>query len=174
MFKIKAPQFQVPRTGRKTSRDIRCALVGIVLLFPLSVGVSLAASSDEWYHRPLDLTYRSYKSPLGPERFTIVSEDAQRRAQGVLASERFVELSQDNLAKYCDARFVRANQGQRVFLVRGVYEDTDGVFHVYLDGLNLLVTNFSLGREKPIKRKVLAVALDFVPSEVYSFTSGAQ
>ena len=68
--------------------------------------------------------------------------------------------------------FPQCPAGTRPYLVRAVFERTNGTFVVRVMGSELFVLNLAPGSSEPQKRSALAVCLAFEPTAVHTATGG--
>jgi hypothetical protein len=124
-------------------------------------------ASDSWYTgfpRALD---RVSTRTLQVDQFAEVPVSHFESAQALLESVSFTPLTNGYFG-----HFPQCPAGTRPYLVRAIFERTNGTFLVRVAGTELLVLNLAPGPSEPQKRSALAVCLDFQPTAVHTATGG--
>jgi hypothetical protein len=125
------------------------------------------STRDSWYTGFPHMLDRAPTKTLQGAEFAEVPVSHFESAQALLESAPFALLTNGYFGY-----FPQCPAGTRPYLVRAVFERTNGTFVVRVAGTELLILNLAPGPSEPQKRSALAVCLDFQPTAVHTATGG--
>jgi hypothetical protein len=131
-------------------------------------GAPVLTTRDSWYTGfPSSVDRDKSRTDLSHETFSEIPVSHFIAAEQLLESDSSIPLINGYFGyiPQCPA-------GTQPFLIRAVFERTNGTFLVSIVGTELLVLNLAPGPSEPQRRSALAVCLTFKPTAVYTATGG--
>ncbi len=126
------------------------------------------STKDSWYTGfPSSVDRDKSRTELSREHFSEIPVSHFIAAEQLLESVSSIPLVNGDIDY-----FPQCPAGTQLFLIRAVFERTNGSFLVSIVGTKLLVENFAPGPPEPQRRSALAVCLTFQPTAVYTATGG--